>query len=120
MFANEISSDLDEIDMRSGWDISSSATGYLMRSDEILWDWMRLLHGRHCCRQQRLKRTFLNPSHSHPQPCASSVTLRKSLGNPVEKSGLRIPVSRVGIEPSFSRMLLSKEEIAADLNEKIC
>lgn len=54
------------------------------------------------------------------QPYASSVTLRKSLGNPVEKSGLRIPVSRVGIEPSFSRMLLSKEEIAADLNEKIC
>lgn len=120
MFANEISSDLGEIHMRSGWDISSSVTRYLMRSDEILWDWMRLLHGRHCCRQQRLKRTSLNPSHSHAQPCESSVTLRKSLGNPVEKSGLRILVSRVGIESNFSRMLLSKEEIAADLNEKIC
>ena len=54
------------------------------------------------------------------QPSASSVTLRKSLGNPVQKSGLRIAVSRVGIEPNFSRMLLSKEEIVADLNEKIC
>lgn len=94
--------------------------GYLTRSGEIPWDYMRLLHARQHRVRQGLKRTLFNPSSSHPRPCASSVTLRKSLGNPVGKSGLRIAVSRVGIQPNFSRMLLNEQGIVVNRKEKIC
>lgn len=79
VFANEISSDLDEIHMRSRWDISSSSTRYLMRSDEILWDWMRLLHGRRCCRLQRETNLF--------QPIAFASSTLREQRNPEEIAG---------------------------------
>jgi len=92
-------------------------------SDEIGRDFMRL--NETFASATKLRTAAAETNASQPiafasQPSASSVTLRKSLGNPVQKSGLRIAVSRVGIEPNFSRMLLSKDEIVANLEWGIC